>query len=81
MNPGEGKIWPDTGPAVGPEGSPWNVLLDKGSPTVMDSSFQGVRSTMGMVIASHGTTGFLEGKNSTFSTFFSSLKLTPMLGS
>ena len=62
MNPGEGKIWPDTGPAVGPEGSPWNALLDKGSPTVMDSSFQGVRSTMGMVIASHGTTGFLEGK-------------------
>ena len=48
------------GPA-GPEGGPaWKALLVKGSLTFFASSFQGARSTMGMVIASQGTTGFLE---------------------
>ena len=64
MNPGEGKIGPDAKPGLGPdgpEGDPlWKELLDKGSLTFLASSFQGARSTMGMVIASHGTTGFLE---------------------
>ena len=56
MNPGEGKIGP-----AGPEGGPaWKALLEKGSLTFFASSFQGARSTMGMVIASQGTTGFLE---------------------
>ena len=55
------------GPA-GPEGGPWKALFDKGSLTFLASSFQGVRSTMGIVIASHGTTGFLEGEEIQLST-------------
>ena len=55
-------------PGVGKMGDVGKALLDRGSPTFPASSFQAVRSTIGMVIASQGTTGFLERK-STFAFF------------